>query len=111
MKMEDYYTKDEIAHMCWYYGQYSDNLTYNMKAMLVEKFEDMIGDKLEEILIVRVIKKENEMRTEKQEKMRRFSVRLFDIILDYKLTEKEEKLIEEVRDFLHEIEEGEGNDR
>ena len=50
------------------------------------------------------------MRTEKQEKMRRFSVRLFDIILDYKLTEKEEKLIEEVRDFLHEIEEGEGNE-
>ena len=49
MKMEDYYTKDEIADMCWYYGQYSDNLTYNMKAMLVEKFEDMIGDKIEEI--------------------------------------------------------------
>ena len=50
MLMEDYYTKDEIAHMCWYYGQYSDNLTYNMKAMLVEKFEDMIGDKIEEII-------------------------------------------------------------
>lgn len=50
MKMEDYYTEDEIAHMCWYYGQYSDNLTYNMRARLVEKYEDMIGDKVEEII-------------------------------------------------------------
>ena len=50
MLMEDYYTKDEIAHMCWYYGQYSDNLTYNMRAILVEKYEDMIGDKVEEII-------------------------------------------------------------
>jgi len=50
MLMEDYYTKDEIAHMCWYYGQYSGNLTYNMRAKLVEKYEDMIGDKVEEII-------------------------------------------------------------
>ena len=49
MKMEDYYTEDEIAHMCWYYGQYSDNLTYNMRAILVEKYEDMIDDKIKEI--------------------------------------------------------------
>ena len=49
MKMEDYYTKDEIAHMCWYYGQYADNLTYNQRAMLVERFENMIGDKITEI--------------------------------------------------------------
>ena len=49
MRMEDYYTKDEIAHMCWYYGQYSDNLTYNMRARLVERFENMIDDKITEI--------------------------------------------------------------
>lgn len=49
MKMEDYYTEDEIAHMCWYYGQYSDNLTYNQRAILVEKYENMIDDKLKEI--------------------------------------------------------------
>jgi len=49
MKMEDYYTKDEIGHMCWYYGQYADNLTYNQRAMLVERFENMIGDKITEI--------------------------------------------------------------
>ena len=49
MKMEDYYTKDEIDYMCIYYGQIPDNLTYNMRAMLVEKYEHMIGDKIEEI--------------------------------------------------------------
>jgi len=49
MKMEDYYTKDEIAHMCWYYGQMAANLTYNMKAKLVEKYEGMIVYKIEEI--------------------------------------------------------------
>jgi len=49
MKMEDYYTEDEIAHMCWYYGQYSDNLTYNQRAILVEKYENMIDDKIKEI--------------------------------------------------------------
>ena len=49
MKMEDYYTKDEIDYICMYYGQIPDNLTYNMKAMLVEKLEDEIGNKIEEI--------------------------------------------------------------
>jgi len=49
MKMEDYYTEDEIAHMCWYYGQYSDNLTYNQRAILVEKYENMIDDKIKQI--------------------------------------------------------------
>jgi len=49
MKMEDYYTKDEIDYICMYYGQIPDNLTYNMKAMLVEKLEDEIGSKIEEI--------------------------------------------------------------
>ena len=50
MLMEDYYTKDEIDCMCMYYGQIPDNLTYNMKAILVEKYEDEIGDKVEEII-------------------------------------------------------------
>tara|TARA_R100000995_G_C3440132_1_gene102864 strand:+ start:214 stop:495 length:282 start_codon:yes stop_codon:yes gene_type:complete len=49
MKMEDYYTEDEIAHMCWYYGQYSQNLTYNQRAILVEKYENMIDDKIKQI--------------------------------------------------------------
>tara|TARA_R110002096_G_scaffold269461_1_gene463288 strand:- start:55 stop:219 length:165 start_codon:yes stop_codon:yes gene_type:complete len=49
MRMEDYYTKDEIDYICMYYGQIPENLTYNMKAMLVEKLEDEIGNKIEEI--------------------------------------------------------------
>ena len=49
MLMEDYYTKDEIDCMCMYYGQIPENLTYNMKIMLVEKLENEIGTKLEEI--------------------------------------------------------------
>ena len=36
MLMEDYYTKDEIAHMCWYYGQYADNLTYNQNGRVMK---------------------------------------------------------------------------
>ena len=50
MKMEDYYTKDEIDNICMYYGQIPENLTYNMKAMLVEKLEDEIESRIEEIL-------------------------------------------------------------
>ena len=49
MLMEDYYTIAECAHMWWYYGQYSDNLTYNQRVILVEKYENMIDDKLKEI--------------------------------------------------------------
>ena len=49
MLIEDYYTEDEIAHMCWHYGQYSDNLTYNQRVMLVEKYENMIGAQAEKI--------------------------------------------------------------
>mgnify|MGYP003660326652 FL=1 len=49
MLIEDYYTKDEIDYMCMYYGQIPENLTYNMKIMLVEKLENEIGTKLEEI--------------------------------------------------------------
>tara|TARA_R100000501_G_C2544535_1_gene61841 strand:+ start:250 stop:432 length:183 start_codon:yes stop_codon:yes gene_type:complete len=49
MKMEDYYTKDEIDYICMYYGQIPDNLSYYTKAILVEKYEDEIGSKIEEI--------------------------------------------------------------
>ena len=45
------------------------------------------------------------MRTEVQEMCRRFSVRLFDLTMDYKLTDNEVKLIEEIRDYFHEVEE------
>ena len=49
MKIEDYYTNDEIDCICMYYGQIPENLTYNMKIMLVEKLENEIGDKIKEI--------------------------------------------------------------
>jgi len=49
MKIEDYYTKDEIDYICMYYGQIPENLTYNMKIILVEKLENEICDKLDEI--------------------------------------------------------------
>ena len=49
MLIEDYYTKDEIDYICMYYGQIPDNLTYNMKIMFVEKLEDEIENKVEQI--------------------------------------------------------------
>jgi len=49
MIIEDYYTKDEIDYICMYYGQIPENLTYNMKIILVEKLENEICDKLDEI--------------------------------------------------------------
>ena len=49
MKIEDYYTKDEIDEICRYYGQFAENLPYNMKIMMVEAFENEIGNKIEKI--------------------------------------------------------------
>ena len=49
MLIEDYYTGDEIDYICMYYGQIPDNLTYNMKIMFVEKLEDEIENKVEQI--------------------------------------------------------------
>ena len=49
MLIEDYYTKDEIDYICMYYGQIPENLTYNMKIMLVEKLVNEIEDKIKEI--------------------------------------------------------------
>ena len=49
MKIEDYYTKDEIDYICMYYGQIPENLPYNMKIMMVEAFENEIGNKIEKI--------------------------------------------------------------
>jgi hypothetical protein len=49
MIIEDYYTKDEIDYICMYYGQIPENLTYNMKVMLVEKLENEIVNKVEKI--------------------------------------------------------------
>jgi|TARA_R100000084_G_scaffold75807_1_gene34197 hypothetical protein len=51
------------------------------------------------------------VRTEKQEKMRRLSAKLFDIMIDYQLGYKAQGIIEEVRDFLHEEEDKEGGAR
>ena len=39
MKIEDYYTNDKIDEICMYYGQIPDNLSYNMKVLLIEKYE------------------------------------------------------------------------
>jgi len=50
MNIEDYYTKDEIDYICMYYGQIPENLTYNMKIILVEKLENEIVDKVEQII-------------------------------------------------------------
>jgi len=50
MNIEDYYTKDEIDYICMYYGQIPENLTYNMKIILVEKLENEVGNKLEQII-------------------------------------------------------------
>jgi hypothetical protein len=49
MVIEDYYTEDEIDYICMYYGQIPENLTYNMKIMFVEKLEDEIENKVEQI--------------------------------------------------------------
>ena len=49
MLIEDYYTEDEIDYICMYYGQIPENLTYNMKIMFVEKLEDEIENKVEQI--------------------------------------------------------------
>ena len=49
MRIEDYYTEDEIDYICMYYGQIPENLTYNMKIMFVEKLEDEIENKVEQI--------------------------------------------------------------
>jgi len=49
MKIEDYYTKDEIDYICMYYGQIPENLTYNMKVMLIEKLEKEVCKQVDEI--------------------------------------------------------------
>ena len=49
MKIEDYYTQDEIDMMCMYYGQIPENLTRNMQIMLVEKYEKELVEKVERI--------------------------------------------------------------
>ena len=50
MLIEEYYTEDEISHMCWHYGQIAENLTHNMKIMLVEKYENEIGKQIDKIM-------------------------------------------------------------
>lgn len=49
MKIEDYYSQDEIDMMCMYYGQIPENLTRNMQIMLVEKYEKELVEKVERI--------------------------------------------------------------
>ena len=50
MIIEDYYTENEIDCICMYYGQIPQNLTYNMKIIFVEKYENEISNKIEEVI-------------------------------------------------------------
>ena len=36
------YTEDELVDICWYYGQYKDNLPKSMINMLIKKYEEEI---------------------------------------------------------------------
>ena len=38
-RIEEYYSKEDIEDICIWYGQIYDNLTYNMRVMLIEKYE------------------------------------------------------------------------
>tara|TARA_R100001594_G_C3977426_1_gene249232 strand:- start:450 stop:614 length:165 start_codon:yes stop_codon:yes gene_type:complete len=49
MNYLDIYTEEEVEQICLYYGQIPSNLPYNLKAILVEKFENEIGDKIEQV--------------------------------------------------------------
>tara|TARA_R100000458_G_C8143069_1_gene153482 strand:+ start:184 stop:321 length:138 start_codon:yes stop_codon:yes gene_type:complete len=44
MNLYNYYTNDEIVEICTYYGQIKDNLTYNMIALLIERYENEISN-------------------------------------------------------------------
>ena len=39
MNYLDIWTEEEVDYICMYYGQIPENLPYNLKAILVEKFE------------------------------------------------------------------------
>ena len=39
MNFYNYYTKNQINDICWYYGQFMENLSYNQIALLIEKYE------------------------------------------------------------------------
>ena len=49
MNYLDIWTEEEVDYICMYYGQIPENLTYNMKIMLVEKLENEIVNKVEKI--------------------------------------------------------------
>ena len=49
MNYLDFWTEEEVDMICMYYGQIPENLTYNMKIMLVEKLENEIVYKVEKI--------------------------------------------------------------
>ena len=40
--MNSKYTEKEIDDICWYYGQYKDNLSKTMINMLIKKYEQEI---------------------------------------------------------------------
>ena len=47
MNYLDFWTEEDVDMICMYYGQIPDNLPYNLKAILVEKFEKEYEPKIE----------------------------------------------------------------
>tara|TARA_Y100000401_G_scaffold97476_1_gene84822 strand:- start:1625 stop:1798 length:174 start_codon:yes stop_codon:yes gene_type:complete len=50
VNLYDFWTKEEVDTICMYYGQIPANLPYNLKAMLVEKFENEWGEKIDRVV-------------------------------------------------------------
>ena len=50
MNYLDIWTEEEVDMMCMYYGQIPDNLPYNLKAILVEKFENEWGEIIDRVV-------------------------------------------------------------
>ena len=50
MNYLDIWTEEEVDIICMYYGQIPENLPYNLKAILVEKFENQVFNKCKSII-------------------------------------------------------------
>lgn len=50
MNYLDFWTEEEVNNICMYYGQIPDNLPYNLKAILVEKFEKEWEKKIDKVV-------------------------------------------------------------
>ena len=50
MNLYDFWTEEEVDMICMYYGQIPENLPYNLKAILVEKFENEWGEIIDRVV-------------------------------------------------------------